>query len=795
MMTAWRYLMRYLAVVACSLSVLLAACTLDDGPDAKGKSTTAVAGQDLVLDIGTARLMIDGAAIGTTAGQLPPGTRVTLEVAKNKPAGYDLYSPVFKVSAKDEDGDAITGLTLNPPAVLDLSYDKGHADEDGVSNAELTLLSIDATGVDELTFTSLAPAADTQFVIPAPRRVQGVFTSLNTYAVTRHKDFEPPPPATALTGSTSTLATSTIFQLADSMTVFSVTMAIPTADTTTPPTVITLNDAAFNDGNPLDPNNRLLTMQTGGKNYTSNHANASVVAQLDTFSGAGSSGSMLGTLIEQGASAALQINFTFTTGAGSAVTLGGAVTDAGGRRTILLTNAGGTETLLMMMPDTLPDVGLAPITFDNTTFDSAMPLAPTSRLLTVDDGTRFTSDLATASVTVTFTSFNATTFTGAGTITGTAANTSPATKTLNYTFNIVAGSDGGSGSVSLDTAFDITTTDVADECAVATDGTDYIVAWLSDVGVTNRTIEYIFLDGTTLTPSGPQSYEPTVSLNPAGGFALASNDIADTVAVGADGSNPATATAWAIFYDPVFGSLYSEVSLGTGAQPRVQYHFDQDVYVIAWQSGTNVMAGVFEFDGTQVGTSVTVFTAATLTGIAAAGDTTNEVLITANDSTGIRGRFVVPGTGALAAGAFDISTSLGGGACSWEDAGGNYIVMTEALIGGFFAVRQAVVVTTGGTGVTGSPLALPLFSGLTKGDWGSDAAMFTNTSAALLALDSSASGPALVAAPIYGDLQGGLNVDLTANGAAIGSLGGTGYVLVSALGAGGVHVQPLTLTP
>ncbi len=787
--------MRYLAVFACSLSVLLGACTLDDGTDAKGKSATAVAGEDLVLDIGTARLVIDGTAIGTTAGQLPPGTRVTLEFAKNKPAGYDLYSPVFRISAKDEDGDAVTGLALNPPASLELSYDKGLADEDGVSNAELTLLSIDATGVDELTFTSLAPASDTQFVIPEPRRVRGLFTTLNSYAVGRHKDVEPPPPATALTGNTSTLASSTIFQLADSMTVFNVTLAIPTADTTTPPTVITLNDAAFNDGNPLDPNNRLLTVQTGGVTYTSNHANASVVAQLDTFTGTGSSGSMLGTLIEQGASAALQVNFTFTTGGASSVALGGAVTDAGGRRTILLTNAGGTETLLLMMPDTLPDVGLAPITFDDTTFDSTMPLAATGRLITVDDGTRFTSDIATASITVTFTSFNPTAFSGAGSITGTAANPSPATKTLNYTFNIVAGSDGGSGSLSLGTAFDLTTTDVADECAVATDGTDYVVAWVSDVGITNRTIEYIFLDGTTLTPSGPQSYEPTIALDPAGGFGLASNDIADTVAVGADGASATTATAWAIFYDPVFGSLYSEVSLGTGAHPRVQYHIDQDVYVIAWQAGADVMAGVFEFDGTQVGTSATVFTAATLTGIAAAGDTTDEVLITANDGTGIRGRFVVPSTGALAAAAFDISTSLGGGACSWEDVGGNYIVMTEALIGGFFAVRQAVVVATGGTAVTGDPLPLPLFSGLTEGDWGSDAAMFTNPATALLALDSSASGPALVAAPIYGDIQGGLNVDVTANGAAIGSLGGTGYVLVSALGAGGVHVQPLTLTP
>ncbi len=787
--------MRYRLVLPCFLLVL-AACTMDDGTSVDPKTATARAGQDIELELGSARLFISGTNIGSGAGQIPEGSRVKLSLGSSKPAGYRLYSPVVKVEVQDDDGKPVEGIDLDPPASLELLYDRGLANEDGVSNAELSLLRIRGNNVAELNFTTLSPAADTQFTVLESPYVRATFTALDSYAVSTHKDTDPPPPSTALTGTVSALATSTVFQLADAASAFSVNLLVRTADTLTPPTLITLNDAAFNAANPFDPNNRLLTVQTGGNTYTSDSPTASVVVQIDTFTATSSSGSMIGTLAQQGGAGTLQVNFTFTTGSGVATALGGAITDAGGRRTIALSNATGTQTLLLLMPDTLPDAGLAPIQFNDAAFDSGDPFSATSRLMTLTDGAdQFTSDLAAASATVTFTDFDTTDLTGTGTITGTLANASPATRTLNYTFTIIAGSDGGPGSLDVGTAFDITTTDVADECAVASDGTDYIVAWLSDVGTTNRTLEYTFLDGTTLNPFGAETHEPGVNLDPAGGFGLAANDIADTVVVGATGADAATSSVWGIFFDPVFGSLYSEINLGTGTRPLVQYHYEQDLFVIAWQSGLDVHAGVFEFDGTQVGTTVTVFTAATLAGLAAPGDLTDEALVTARDGSGVRGRLLTVSTGAAAAAAFDISTAGGGGACSWDAVDGSYLVMTEQVLGGFFTVRQAVTVQPGAAASSGDALPLPALEAFSHAAWGSDGAVFITPEAGMFALESGTAGPTLLAAPVYGNLQGGLALDTTPDGPAIASLFGNEFVLVSARGAGGVHVQPLTLSP
>lgn len=789
--------MRYFFASLCFLAVL-SACTFDDGKKPDSDSATAKAGKDLVLDIGVAKLVVPAAAIGSGTGQLPAGSRVTLSHG-SKPSGRKLYSPVIKVGVKDKDGKAVTGLNLDPPATFELSYDAGLAGADGVSHVDLSLLSIKGSTIDELGFTTIDATADTQFNIPWPSRVRARFTSLASYAVGKHLVTTPPPPVVALTGTISTILTSTAFQLSSTGGTHTVNVLVPTGDTTTPPTVVTLNDASFNSANPLSPTNRIMTVQTGGKTYTTDHPAAGVVFQLNTFSGTNSSGSMLGTVVEQGGSATLAVNYTFTTGGAATVTLGGTVTEVAGRRTINLTDAAGDEQVLILMPDTFPNATLDPITFDDASFDSTDPLNAAGRLVTVTaGGDTFSSDVPVlGSVTVTFTSFDDVTLQGAGTITGTVVSATPANKTLNYTFTVTAGGPGGNGTLTPGTPVTVTT-DAAHEAEVsfAFNFSEYIVAWIGDVGTTNRELGFAAVEAGTHAIEQRGTLEPTFNLDPAGGFALASNDVADVVAVGATGSDAGTATLVAVFYDAFLESQYgSDVNLGTGAFPRAAYHIDQDRFVLAWQSGSNVMAAVFTFNGTQVGSTVTMFTGATLAGLATAGDSTDEALITARDGSGVVGRYLTVSTGAASGAQFDLSTSEGGGMCVWEAAGGQYLVITETLVLGFFAAQQVICLATGTTVPVGSALTLPSIDAPSRAAWGADGAVFMTPSTALFAMDSSVAGAELLATPLYGSQQGGLDIDTSPNGPGFASDEDTEFVIVSSTGATGVTLQPLTLTP
>lgn len=783
--------MRYRLVLPCFLLVL-AACTFDDGSTPSRDTATARAGQDISLDIGSATLFINRNTIGTDPGQLPPGTRVSLTLAESKP-DRRLYSPVYKVEFKDSDGDDVSGLALSPPAALEISYDESLSKSEGVSLSELVVLEIDGSSVNDLTFTAATPTVDAEFNNVAFGRARLLLSSPRRYAAAKPEQAVPPPPQVALTGTASNLASSTIFQLADAGSSFAVSLALRASDTDTPPIVVTLDDAAFNSANPLDPNNRLLTVQTGGNTYTTDHANASVVVQIDAFSAAGSSGSMLGTVVRQGGSEPLAVNFTFTTGGAAATALAGGVTEAGGRRTIALTNAAGDETLLVLMPDNLPNVALDPVTFDEASFSAATPFDPALRIISLRDGNdSFNSDHASASVTVTFSAFDEGDLTGAGTITGVVSD-GATTRDLNYTFNLIGGTVGGNGSLDFATA--VNTPGIADQCAVAGDGTDFIVARLAGTGATNRTIEYVFVDGVTFATFGDQSHEPSVDLSPEGGFAMAATSFSETLVVAATGADAATANLRAIFFDTAPGTLLQEVDLGTGAHARVQYHIDQDLHVVAWQSGDDVMAAVFEYDGTQVGTTLTAFSNATLAGLAAAGDTGDEALITATDGSGVQGRYIEVSTGNALGAAFNISTEGGGGLCVWEAAGSRYLVTTETVVAGFFTVRLAVTIPAGTSSVAGDALPLPAIQDLSAAAWGSDGAILISPNASLFALDSGSTGATLVGAPVYGSFQGGLDVDVSATGPAIASLDNTTFLMASARGASGMRLQPITLVP
>ncbi|MCB9935414.1 MAG: hypothetical protein H6840_06955 [Planctomycetes bacterium] len=794
--------MRYLPVLACSLLVLLSACTFDDGDKPTDDSATAVAGRDIVLDIGVARLEISGATIGSGTGQIPEGSKVKLEVVKHKLPGREVYSPVVQVSVTDGAGAAVTGLDLSPAAKFELSYDFNAAIADGnTSQTQILLLKIDGTSIDELTYTTIAPAEDTEYAVAWPGRVRGFFTSFSRFAVSDGgSGGTTPPAAVALTGTVSTVLTATVWQLADTGAVYNVSLAVPTSLTTTPPAVVTLNDASFDAGNPLDPNNRAVTVQTGGVTYTSDHPAASVVFQLNTFTGSSSSGSLVGTVIQQGGSTPLAINFTFTTGAAGATAIGGTVADLAGRRTLNLQDGAGAEQVVILMPDTLPNGALDPITFDDASFDSGNPTDPAGRLLTVTvSGETFSSDVpVVGSVTLTFTSWDNVTKVGAGTITGTVVSSTPATKTLNYTFTTTAGATGGSGTFTAGTPVDVTTTDVADEAAITYDisSGDYMCAWLSDVGTTNRTIEMAVLDADTLAVVGSVvSFEPSGAFDPAGGFDLAVDNAQDVAAVGATGANAATDSVLAVFYDVGLDSLNDQVTVGTGTAPRVEYHVNQDHFVIAWQSGTDVMARVYDWDGTPIGTAQTVFGNAILKGLATPGtEAVDEALITADDGSGIVGRYLEVSTGTLAGASFDISTSLSGGLAGWDEVGGQYLVLYQELVGGFFTSQVLLALDTSTTTPVGSPLTLAAAAAPVQWGAGNAGTIFADTGANMYPVDSSVAGPALVAGPLLGALSG-LNIDTTADGAALAGAGSDRYVLLAAKGAAGVTAVPLTLTP
>ena len=594
------------------------------------------------------------------------------------------------------------------------------------------------------------------------------------------------------------MLTSTIFQLADTGTVFNVNAAVPTSLTTTPPTTITLNDASFNAASPLDPNNRAITVQTGGVTYTSDSPSASVVFQLDVFTGSGSSGSFVGVVIEQGGSQVLPINFTFTTGSAGAVAIGGTVNDLAGRRALNLQDGGAAEQVLILFPDTLPNGTLDPITFDDASFDSGNPTDANGRVVTVTvSGETFSSDVPTVgSVTVTFTSWNSTTLEGAGTITGTVVSATPTLKTLNYTFTTTAGGGGGAGTFTAGTSANLTTTDVADEAVVVFDTLNdmYFGVWMSDVGTTNRTLEMQEFHPDTLALGTLDSFESGFALDPAGGLGIATDNFENFAIVAATGSDPNASTVVAIFYEFDTGLNTPEVNLGTGTAPRVSYHPDSDSFVIAWQSGTDIMTRVFDFDGTPVGTAQTAITGATLTGLVAAGDTTDEAIVTGDDGSGIVAQYVTVSTGALSGSNFDLSTTLSGGLVAWDEVGGNYVVLIQELVGGFFTSQVLATLVPGTTTPVGTPLTLAAAAAPVQMASGDVGVIFSEAGANMYPVDSSAAGPTLVADPIYGQLQG-LDLDVTADGGGLAAAGSGRYVLIAARGAAGVTVTPLTLTP
>jgi hypothetical protein len=793
--------MRYLLVLACFASVLsFTACTFDDGKKTTDDGATAVAGQDIILDIGVAKVVISGSSIGAGTGQIPPGSKVKLEIVDDEILGRNVYSPVVQVSIRDDDGDPVTGLNLSPVAVFEISYDYNTAIADGNIQTDLSLLKIDGTTTDELTYTVLSPVADTEYTLAWPGRARCLVSAFSKFAVADGGDGGTPTTPTALTGTVSTVLTSTVFTLASTGAVFNVNVAIPTSLTTTPPAVITMNDASFNASNPLDPNNRAVTVQTAGVTYTSDAAAANVVMQLNTFTGAGSSGSLIGTVVQQGGSNTLGINFTFTTGTTGATAIGGTVTELAGRRTLSLQDGGSTLQLLALMPDTLPATGLAPIVFNDASFDSGNPSDPAGRILTVTQGgTTYSSDVpVVGSVTMTFTSFNPTPLVGAGTVTGTVVSATPSTLTLNYTFTTTAGGAGGSGTFTAGTAVNVTTTDVADEAVVTFDafsGGRYIALWMSDVGTTNRTLEMTDLNTTTLVGTTLRSYEPTAALVPAGGLGIATDNFQNLAITGATGSNPGTSSVAAIFYDFTAGALNTaEVNLGTGSAPRVSYHADNDSFVFAWQSGANVMAQVFDFDGDPIGAAVTALTGATLKGLAASGNTSDEALITADDGSGIVGIYLQVSTGTVPGASFTLSTSLSGGLCVWDQVGDRYVVLFQQLVGGFFTTQVLLTLASSTTTPVGAALTLAAAAAPTQTIGGNAGAIFSEPAANMYPAETSATGAELVADPIYGQITG-LDLDVTADGGGLGAAGSNNYVLIAARGAAGVTVIPLTLTP
>lgn len=792
--------MRYLNVLVCFLLVLSsAACTFDDGDDPNKDSATAEEGKDLVVDIGVARLSISRFAIGTDPGQLEPGSRVSMTVRDDEIANRATYSPVVDVTVKDANGDPVTGLNLAPAAIFELSYDVNGAKDDGFTNPlDLELLRIDGSQTDALTFTTAAsPGADTNYVIAYPGRVRARLTGLSRFVMAAA---ESPggglPSPTALTGTVSTVLTSTIFQLADSGGNFSVNLAIPTADTTTPPTVLTLNDASFDSGNPTSPTNRILTVQTGGTTYTTDAPGASVVVQLDTFTGSGSGGSISGTVIEQGGSQTLEINFTFTTGTPPAVAMAGTITDIGGRRTISLQDAAGDEQAVIVMPDTFPNAGLDPITFDDSTFDSTNPTDPAGRIVTVTEGGEtFSSDVpVVGDVTVTFTSFDDGTLVGQGTITGTVVSATPNTKTLNYTFDTTAGGGGGGGGFSAGTPVDVTT-DQADESAVVFDGTDYVAIWLSDVGTTNRTLELQSLDPDTLATGTLQSHETTTgSMDPAAGFSAAVDASGNVMIVGATGTDDTADTVIGVIYDYTGGSLVNEFSIGTGTGPRVAYNAQANAFVVAYEASANVDARAYDSTGTAVAAAVTAINNASLKGLAAAGGANDEVLVTGDDGSGVAAQYVTPSTGALSGSNFDLSTDLSGGLCVWDEVGAQYIVQLQTLIQSVFIAQTVVALPPGATAIVGSELTLAAAAEMTQAVGGNAGTIFSDPGTNLYPVDSDSGGPAMVDNAIIGSTAG-IDLDTTANGPALAAAGSNRYILIAARGGDGVTAIPLTLNP
>jgi hypothetical protein len=448
------------------------------------------------------------------------------------------------------------------------------------------------------------------------------------------------------------------------------------------------------------------------------------------------------------------------------------------------------------MPDTLPNAGLDPITFDDSTFDAGNPLDPNGRVVTVTEaGETSSSDVpALGNVVVTFTSWDEGTLTGAGTITGTVVSATPSTRTLNYSFSVSAGGGGGGGGFSAGTPVDISS-DVADQAVIHYDDLDgdYIAVWMSDIGTTNRTLEIISVNPDTFATGLQESYESALALDPSGGLGLATDNFENLAMVAATGDDPNASTAVAIFYEYDGVGLRGEVNLGTGTLPRVAYNAADDSFVVAWQAGSDVMFQTFNWNGTPLNTAQTAFTGATLTGLAAA-ELDDEALVTADDGSGIVGQLIEVSTGTLSGANFDLSTSLSGGHCEYDPVGDNYLVIVQQLVQGFFTAQVVIALAPGTDTPVGNSLTLAAAAPPTQSAFGNAGVIFADPGANMYPVDSSLSGPSLVDQPVYGALSG-LNLDVSFNGGDLAGAGSDRYVLIAARGGDGVTLIPLTLTP
>jgi hypothetical protein len=283
-------------------------------------------------------------------------------------------------------------------------------------------------------------------------------------------------------------------------------------------------------------------------------------------------------------------------------------------------------------------------------------------------------------------------------------------------------------------------------------------------------------------------------MDPAAGFSAAVDASGNIMIVGATGTDDTTDTVIGVVYDYSGDSLVNEFSIGTGTAPRVVYNGQANTFVVAFESSSNIQARSYDTTGTAVAAAVTAISSASLKGLASAGGSTDEVILTGDDGTGIVGQYVTPSTGALSGSNFDLSTSLSGGLCVWDEVGGQYVVTLQTIIQSVFIAQTAVALATGTTTPVGSQLTLAAAAEMTQATSGNAGAILTDPGTNLYPVDSDTSGPAMVDNAIIGSTAG-IDVDTTSNGPALAAAGSNRYVIVAAKGAGGVTAIPLTLTP
>ena len=788
--------MRATPLALAALLLLLCACQNSDGTDVESVSAVAVAGQDLIVDAGYCRVEISRLAIGSGTGQLPAGSRVKIETIGFLANGITAYSNLVRITATNAAGAAVTGLNLSPAANVFLRFDFSAASRDGHDETDLKFVVKSGSSFTSLTHAATAAAGST-FATPAQGSALALMTSFSDMAVA----FGTPSGGgggggtpTALTGSISTLLTFTSFSLNNTGSTITANLIIPTSDTTGLPKVLTLNDAAFDAGNPTAATNKILTVTTGGKTYTTDKAGASITATLTTFAGSNSSGTLIGTVVDNASTATLAINYTFTTGSAGATALTGTVSDFGGRRTVTLRDTGNLVTVLFLMPDTLPSTPPSSVTFDDASFDSSNPTAVSGRVLTVTEGgTTYSSDVPVlGNVTVNFTTFSSGTSTG--TITGTAVSTTPSTKTLNYTFSTTPGAaGGGTGTLANAAPVTVAASDDALESAIVASGAGYLGFWLSAVGTTNRTIQMRPLDATG-TPTGTQtSVEPSVNLAAAGRFSAAIEPGGIAIVAGATGSSASTDTVRLTVINTGTSAILFEHNLGTGTAPRVVYNSTASLFVCAFTTASGVSVTTLPATGASFATALALHSGATLAGLASAG-AADEVLVTANDSSGIRARRVTPSTLTALGSAFDVTTSLGGGLCLFDAAGSAYLIAVQEQ--GTLLVNQIVrQLPVGSDTLHATKLTLIGITAMSQGATSTNSSLLSDASATFHAARANAGGPTQIGSPIVGFVSG-LALDTTSDGAAMAGNGAGAFVALAARGAGaGVSSIRFTVTP